>query len=213
MENPPQAKFCVECGAPVARRCLACGTENPPWAKFCMECARPVSSAGVAAGPSAPRRGSTARHLGAKILVSLSAFRCPRSELLALAVVMLVAVFLRTYRLTDLPSLGLRQLPGTPAPPLHSQPGHPLQQEGPQPAVHGRRAHPDPLSDHRDRLVTRDPEQRRHPLDHADITGLERPTQRLLQLLAGLRRDPYADRGHRWLLVWFDILQSANDVH
>lgn len=104
MENPPQAKFCVECGAPVARRCLACGTENPPWAKFCMECARPVSYDGVAPGPSPPRRGSTARRLGAKILASLSAFGCPRSELLALAVVMLVAVFLRTYRLTDLPS-------------------------------------------------------------------------------------------------------------
>jgi 4-amino-4-deoxy-L-arabinose transferase-like glycosyltransferase len=78
--------------------------ENPPRAKFCVECARPVSYAGVAPGRSAPRRGSSARHLGAKILASLSAFGCPRSELLALAVVMLVAAFLRTYRLTELPS-------------------------------------------------------------------------------------------------------------
>ena len=41
-ENPPQAKFCLECATPLARRCSSCGTVLPDAAKFCMECAQPV---------------------------------------------------------------------------------------------------------------------------------------------------------------------------
>src|SRR5262249_29383304 len=41
-ENPPQAKFCLECAAPLALRCANCGTQLPPAAKFCFECATPV---------------------------------------------------------------------------------------------------------------------------------------------------------------------------
>ena len=37
-ENPPAAKFCIECGSPVKPRCMNCGSENPPQAKFCGEC-------------------------------------------------------------------------------------------------------------------------------------------------------------------------------
>jgi class 3 adenylate cyclase/tetratricopeptide (TPR) repeat protein len=36
--NPERAKFCLECGAPIAARCASCGTELPPAAKFCLEC-------------------------------------------------------------------------------------------------------------------------------------------------------------------------------
>src|ERR1051325_1651996 len=36
--NPEHAKFCLECGAPLAARCARCGTELPPAAKFCLEC-------------------------------------------------------------------------------------------------------------------------------------------------------------------------------
>src|SRR5262245_21210423 len=49
-ENPPQAKFCLECAAPLALRCANCGTQQPASAKFCFECATPVSAPG-----SAPR--------------------------------------------------------------------------------------------------------------------------------------------------------------
>ena len=45
-ENPPQAKFCLECAAPLAPRCANCGTQLPAGAKFCFECATPVSAAG-----------------------------------------------------------------------------------------------------------------------------------------------------------------------
>ncbi|HXZ88294.1 MAG TPA: adenylate/guanylate cyclase domain-containing protein [Candidatus Binataceae bacterium] len=37
-ENPQAARFCNECGKPLARRCDRCGTLNPPAAKFCSEC-------------------------------------------------------------------------------------------------------------------------------------------------------------------------------
>jgi Double zinc ribbon len=34
-ENPPQAKFYLECAAPLAPRCANCGTQLPAGAKFC----------------------------------------------------------------------------------------------------------------------------------------------------------------------------------
>ena len=43
-ENPPQAKFCLECGARVALTCAKCGVELPAAAKFCLECGAPVSA-------------------------------------------------------------------------------------------------------------------------------------------------------------------------
>src|SRR5438105_12329489 len=36
-ENPPLAKFCLECGKRFGA-CPNCGTVNPPSAKFCIEC-------------------------------------------------------------------------------------------------------------------------------------------------------------------------------
>src|SRR5215472_14136642 len=45
-DNPPKAKFCIECGARLTRRCAKCGVENPPQAKFCAECGSAVTVAG-----------------------------------------------------------------------------------------------------------------------------------------------------------------------
>jgi predicted ATPase/class 3 adenylate cyclase len=42
--NPPEAKFCVECGKRLALVCPNCGTVNPPTAKFCMECGTSLQS-------------------------------------------------------------------------------------------------------------------------------------------------------------------------
>src|SRR5262245_59640001 len=73
-ENPPQAKFCLECAAPLPRACPGCGTLLPPAAKFCVECAQPVGTA--APGPARSRFGSpqayTPQHLAQKILTSRS---------------------------------------------------------------------------------------------------------------------------------------------
>ena len=36
--TPPKAKFCSECGTPLAFKCVSCGTELKPGMKFCPEC-------------------------------------------------------------------------------------------------------------------------------------------------------------------------------
>src|SRR5262249_48631253 len=37
-ENPPNAKFCIQCGAPFKSKCGNCGAEALPNFKFCAEC-------------------------------------------------------------------------------------------------------------------------------------------------------------------------------
>jgi len=49
-ENPPQAKFCLECAARLAHRCGQCGTDLPAGAKFCLECGQAVSARWIPAG-------------------------------------------------------------------------------------------------------------------------------------------------------------------
>src|SRR5438552_2255956 len=49
-ENPARARFCLECGAPLALRCPRCQVDVPASAKFCPECGTPVGE-----GESAPR--------------------------------------------------------------------------------------------------------------------------------------------------------------
>jgi class 3 adenylate cyclase/tetratricopeptide (TPR) repeat protein len=51
MENPPEAQFCMRCGAALTRSCPACGTDNPRDADFCLRCGTPLAE-----GSSAERR-------------------------------------------------------------------------------------------------------------------------------------------------------------
>src|SRR5437899_887557 len=44
-ENPDTARFCVDCGSPLADRCPTCGAELPGAVRFCPACGAPVSSA------------------------------------------------------------------------------------------------------------------------------------------------------------------------
>jgi class 3 adenylate cyclase len=82
-ENPPQAKFCLECATPLARQCANCGTPLPSAAKFCFECATPVSAPG-----SVPRFPSpesyTPKHLAEKILTSKAALEGERKQVTVL---------------------------------------------------------------------------------------------------------------------------------
>jgi len=82
-ENPPKAKFCEECAAPLARTCSNCGIQLSPTAKFCPECAHPV-----AAGPAEPRFASpesyTPKHLAEKILTSKAALEGERKQVTVL---------------------------------------------------------------------------------------------------------------------------------
>ncbi len=81
-ENPPGAKFCVECAHPLARRCAACGADAPPRAKFCPECAAPLTTTSQAAAP-APR-SYTPKHLADKILQSKAALEGERKQVTVL---------------------------------------------------------------------------------------------------------------------------------
>ncbi len=44
-ENPPEAQFCMRCGAALFRSCPACGFSNPPDARFCLRCGTPLAEA------------------------------------------------------------------------------------------------------------------------------------------------------------------------
>ena len=59
----PGAKFCAECGTPLARACPSCGTPADAAAKFCAECGTPLgasastpATAPAASAPVAERR-------------------------------------------------------------------------------------------------------------------------------------------------------------
>ena len=43
-ENDSARKFCMECGAPLARACANCGAVNPPAGKFCGDCGAALTS-------------------------------------------------------------------------------------------------------------------------------------------------------------------------
>src|SRR6266849_5244521 len=80
--NPPETKFCGECGTRLQSLCPACQTVNPPTNKFCSECGQrlagatpaPAPAAAVAPAPPPARFASpeayTPKHLAEKILTS-----------------------------------------------------------------------------------------------------------------------------------------------
>ena len=83
-ENPPQAKFCPECGARVALTCTKCRSELPAGAKFCLECGAPVASQTTAEARFASPESYTPRHLAEKILTSKSALEGERKQVTVL---------------------------------------------------------------------------------------------------------------------------------
>jgi class 3 adenylate cyclase/tetratricopeptide (TPR) repeat protein len=83
-ENPPQAKFCLECAAPLAARCANCGTQLPASAKFCLECARPVSGTPVGPRRFASPETYTPKHLAERILTSKAALEGERKQVTVL---------------------------------------------------------------------------------------------------------------------------------
>jgi class 3 adenylate cyclase/tetratricopeptide (TPR) repeat protein len=83
-ENAPDAKFCEECAAPLARNCTHCGTPLREGAKFCPQCAHPVGiPAREPAGFQAPGQ-YTPRHLAEKILSSKAALEGERKQVTVL---------------------------------------------------------------------------------------------------------------------------------
>src|SRR5438309_9098133 len=83
-ENRPQAKFCEECAAPLARTCAHCGAELSPTAKFCPDCAHPAAAGRGAQARFASPESYTPRHLAEKILISKSALEGERKQVTVL---------------------------------------------------------------------------------------------------------------------------------
>src|SRR3989441_9543395 len=88
--NPPNTKFCGECGTRLQSSCPACQAANPPTNKFCNECGQPLTEAPPApakatvdASAASPTRFAspdayTPKHLAEKILTSKSAIEGER---------------------------------------------------------------------------------------------------------------------------------------
>ena len=84
--NEAGAKFCEECGAPLARTCANCGRPLSSTAKFCPECAHPAgrSAAPLSAQRFGPPDTYTPKHLAEKILTSKSALEGERKQVTVL---------------------------------------------------------------------------------------------------------------------------------
>src|SRR5262245_14989281 len=81
--NPPQARFCMGCGAGLTPSCSHCGTELPVGAAFCFACGRPAV-APVPAARFATPESYTPRHLADKILTNRSALEGERKQVTVL---------------------------------------------------------------------------------------------------------------------------------
>src|SRR6266853_4411743 len=79
-ENPPQAKFCLECGSRLVRTCTQCGTELPAGAKFCLECGQPVGARPAIPSRFAVPEAYTPSHLAEKILTARSDLEGERKQ-------------------------------------------------------------------------------------------------------------------------------------
>ena len=87
-QNGPRAKFCSECGAPLARRCPKCGSELSGSPKFCSECGQALTVSEAAPVPAPQRFTSpdqyTPHRLAEKILGSRTAMEGERKHVTVL---------------------------------------------------------------------------------------------------------------------------------
>jgi class 3 adenylate cyclase/tetratricopeptide (TPR) repeat protein len=83
-QNPPQAKFCLECGVRLVLLCAQCGTALPAGAKFCLECGQPVDAPTTASSRFTAPEAYTPTHLAEKILTSRSALEGERKQVTVL---------------------------------------------------------------------------------------------------------------------------------
>ena len=82
--DPQEAKFCLECGAPLKARCEARGAPPPAAARFCLECTHPVGGVPIG-GPRFASPGSyTPPHLAEKILTSRGTLEGERKQVTVL---------------------------------------------------------------------------------------------------------------------------------
>jgi class 3 adenylate cyclase/tetratricopeptide (TPR) repeat protein len=83
-DNPPRAKFCLECGNRLVLTCAQCGTELPPSAKFCLECGQPVGSQSAMPSHFVAPTAYTPKYLAEKILTARSDLEGERKQVTVL---------------------------------------------------------------------------------------------------------------------------------
>src|SRR5262245_36013086 len=81
--NPPNARFCADCGARLAVGCSACGALVPAGAQFCVQCGRRVTPA-PPEGPSRPPAAYTPKYLAERILTSRAVLEGERKQVTVL---------------------------------------------------------------------------------------------------------------------------------
>src|SRR5262245_49022221 len=79
-DNPPQARFCMKCGASVMLACGKCGTELPTGAAFCISCGQPVGTIPAREPRFTGPEAYTPRHLAEKIITSKAALEGERKQ-------------------------------------------------------------------------------------------------------------------------------------
>jgi len=82
--NPPQARFCSDCGARLVAVCPACGVELPDRARFCSACGQRVTPPSDDAVPARPPAAYTPKHLAERILTSRAVLEGERKRVTVL---------------------------------------------------------------------------------------------------------------------------------
>ncbi|MQA75780.1 MAG: tetratricopeptide repeat protein, partial [Solirubrobacterales bacterium] len=80
-ENPPGARFCMACGAPLAATCAECGAENPPGARFCIECGASLGRAPATRGGAGDEPPPEERRTATVLFADLSGYTAASERL------------------------------------------------------------------------------------------------------------------------------------
>jgi class 3 adenylate cyclase/tetratricopeptide (TPR) repeat protein len=83
-ENPPESRFCFECGARLAPTCSSCGAELPAGVKFCNQCGQAAAGQVLATPRLLSPETYTPKHLAEKILTSKAALEGERKQVTVL---------------------------------------------------------------------------------------------------------------------------------
>jgi len=82
--NPPQARFCSDCGAKLVAICPACGVDLPDGSRFCFACGLRIAPPSADATPARPPAAYTPKHLAERILTSRAALEGERKQVTVL---------------------------------------------------------------------------------------------------------------------------------
>ena len=84
-DNPHEAKFCTECGAPMEFHCPKCGAITPATGKFCKECGCELQESKLSAAIDYSQPLSyTPKHLAEKILAARTTIEGERKQVTVL---------------------------------------------------------------------------------------------------------------------------------